>query len=81
MVGFQGQLVPVGEPDHAESPPREIIDLTDNSEDDVLDLSSEEECQSPYFIFALFALLTSLLVKCLHSHPLYTFATSLSSFA
>ena len=29
------------------------------------------ECQSPYFIFALFALLTSLLVKYLHSHPLY----------
>ena len=28
-------------------------------------------CQSPYFIFALFALLTSLLVKYLHSHPLY----------
>ena len=38
-------------------------------------------CQSPYFIFALFALLTSLLVKCLHSHPLYAFATSLSSSA
>ena len=38
-------------------------------------------CQSPYFIFALFALLTSLLVKCLHSHHLYAFATSLSSFA
>ena len=28
-------------------------------------------CQSPYFIFALFALLTSLLVKYSHSHPLY----------
>ena len=40
-----------------------------------------EVCQSPYFIFALFALLTSLLVKCLHSHPLYAFATSLSSSA
>ena len=38
-------------------------------------------CQSPYFIFALFALLTSLLVKYLHSHPLYTFATLLSSSA
>ena len=38
-------------------------------------------CQSPYFIFALFALLMSLLVKYLHSHPLYTFATSLSSSA
>ena len=38
-------------------------------------------CQSPYCIFALFALLTSLLVKYLHSHPLYTFATSLSSSA
>ena len=45
LVGFQGQLVPIGEPDHAESPPREIIDLTDDSEDDVLDLSSEEEQQ------------------------------------
>ena len=37
------------------------------------------KCQSPYFNFALFALLTSLLIKYLHSHPLYTFATSLSS--
>ena len=46
MVGFQGQLVPIGEPDCAESPPREIIDLTDDSEDDVLDLSSEEERQA-----------------------------------
>ena len=32
---------------------------------------SIDNCQSPYFIFALFALLTSLLVKYLHSHPLY----------
>ena len=46
LVGFQGKLVPIGEPDHAESPPREIIDLTDDSEDDVLDLSSEEEQQA-----------------------------------
>ena len=45
LVGFQGRLVPIGEPDHAESLPREIIDLTDNSEDDILDLSSEEEQQ------------------------------------
>ena len=45
LVGLQGQLVPIGEPDHAESLPREIIDLTDDSEDDVLDLSSEEEQQ------------------------------------
>ena len=119
LVGFQGWLVPIGEPDHAESPPREIIDLTDDSKDDVLDLSSEEEqqareeecmgvltfhvevecaradpapeyeapppgydaCQSPYFIFALFALLTSLLVKYLHSHPLYTFATFATSLS
>ena len=43
LVRFQGRLVPIGEPDHAESSPREIIDLTDDSEDDVLDLSSEEE--------------------------------------
>ena len=43
LVGFQGRLVPIGEPDSAESPPREIIDLTDDSEDDVLDPSSEEE--------------------------------------
>ena len=43
MVGFQGRLVPIGELDCAESPPREIIDLTNDSEDDVLDLSSEEE--------------------------------------
>ena len=28
-------------------------------------------CQSPYFIFTLFALLMSLLVKYSHSHPLY----------
>ena len=46
LVGFQGRLIPIGEPDHAESPPREIIDLTDNSEDDILDLSSEEERQA-----------------------------------
>ena len=46
LVGFQGWLVPIGEPDHAESPPREVIDLTDDSEDDVLDLSSEEEQQA-----------------------------------
>ena len=32
--------------DCAESPPREIIDLTDDSEDDILDLSSEEERQA-----------------------------------
>ena len=30
-----------------------------------------EKCQSPYFIFALFALLTSLLIKYSHSHPPY----------
>ena len=46
LVGFQGRLVPVEEPDCAESPPREVIDLTDDSEDDVLDLSSEEERQA-----------------------------------
>ena len=46
LVGFQGWLVPIGELDCAESPPREIIDLTDDSEDDVLDLSSEEERQA-----------------------------------
>ena len=46
LVGFQGRLVPIGEPDCAESLPREIIDLTDNSKDDVLDLSSEEEQQA-----------------------------------
>ena len=46
LVRFRGQLVPIGEPDCAESPPREIIDLTDDSEDDVLDLSSEEEQQA-----------------------------------
>ena len=46
LVRFQGRLVPIGEPDCAESPPREIIDLTDNSKDDILDLSSEEERQA-----------------------------------
>ena len=46
LVGFQGRLVPIGEPDHAESLPREIIDLTDDSKDDVLNLSSEEEQQA-----------------------------------
>ena len=35
----------LNKPDRAESPPREIIDLTNDSEDDVLDLSSEEERQ------------------------------------
>ena len=45
-MGFQGQLVPIGELDRAESPPREIIDLTDDSEDDVLNLSSKEEQQA-----------------------------------
>ena len=46
LVRFQGWLVPIGEPDCAESLPREIIDLTDDSKDDVLDLSSEEEQQA-----------------------------------
>ena len=46
LVGFQGWLVPIGEPDRAESLPREIIDPTDDSEDDVLNLSSEEERQA-----------------------------------
>ena len=46
LVGFQGRLVPIGEPDRAESPPREVIDLTDDSEDDILNLSSEEERQA-----------------------------------
>ena len=46
LVGFQGRLVPIGEPDRAESLPREVIDLTDDSEDDVLNLSSEEERQA-----------------------------------
>ena len=46
LAGFQGRLVPIGELDRAESPPREIIDLTDDSEDDILDLSSEEERQA-----------------------------------
>ena len=45
LVRFQGQLVPIGEPDRAEGLLREVIDLTDDSEDDVLDLSSEEEQQ------------------------------------
>ena len=43
LTVFEGQLVPIGEPDRAESPAREIIDLTDNSGDDVLDLSGEEQ--------------------------------------
>ena len=42
LMAFEGQLVPIGEPDCAESLAREIIDLTDDSEDDVLDLSGEE---------------------------------------
>ena len=46
LVGFQGRFVPIGEPDRAESLPREIIDRTDDSKDDVLDLSSEEERQA-----------------------------------
>ena len=46
LVRFQGQLVPIGEPDCAESPPREVIELTDDSENDVLNLSSEEEQQA-----------------------------------
>ena len=46
LVGFQGWLVPIGEPDCAESPPREIIDLTNDSKDDILNLSSEEEQQA-----------------------------------
>ena len=45
-VRFQGRLVPIGEPDCAESPPREVIDLTDDSEDDILNLSSKEEQQA-----------------------------------
>ena len=46
LVRFQGWLVPIGEPDRAESPPREIIDLTNDSKDDVLNLSSKEEQQA-----------------------------------
>ena len=46
LVRFQGQLVPIGEPDHAESLPREIIDLINDSKDDVLNLSSKEEQQA-----------------------------------
>ena len=46
LAEFKGQLVPIGEPNCAESPPREIIDLTDDSKDGVLDLSSEEEQQA-----------------------------------
>ena len=46
LVGFQGCLVTIGEPDCAESLPRKIIDLTDDSKDDVLNLSSEEEQQA-----------------------------------
>ena len=33
--------------------------------------SLPQQCQSPYFIFTLFALLKSLLVKYSHSHPPY----------
>ena len=43
---FKGQLVPIGEPDCTESLAREIIDLTDDSEDDILNLSGEEEQQA-----------------------------------
>ena len=46
LTPFEGCLVPIGEPDRAESPPREVIDLTDDSKDDILDLSSEEEAQA-----------------------------------
>ena len=46
LMEFKRQLVPIGELDHAESPTREIIDLTDNSEDDILNLSGEEEWQA-----------------------------------
>ena len=46
LTPFKGCLVSIGEPDHAESPPREVIDLTDDSEDDVLDLSGEEAAQA-----------------------------------
>ena len=35
---FEGWLVPIGELDHAESLAREIIDLTDDSKDDVLNV-------------------------------------------
>ena len=48
LVGFQGQLVPIGEPDHAESLPREVIDHTDDSEDDILDLSSDTGDKGSY---------------------------------
>ena len=46
LAEFEGRSVPIGEPDCAESPRRETINLTDNSEDDILNLSSEEECQA-----------------------------------
>ena len=47
LVVFQGWLVPIGEPDHAESLPREVIGLTDNSEEEhrgVLTFHAEVEC-------------------------------------
>ena len=40
LTAFKGWLVPIGEPDHAKSLAREIIDLTDDSEDDVLNISA-----------------------------------------
>ena len=46
LVRFQGRLVPIGEPDSAESLPREIIDLINDSKDDILNLSSKEEQQA-----------------------------------
>ena len=47
------------------------------------EISMEQpECQSPYFIFTLFALLTSLLIKYSHSHPPYylRYLRSLTTF-
>ena len=55
LVEFQGRLVPIGEPDRAESPPRsvEVIDLTGEPEvinltggPAVIDLAGEEEEQA-----------------------------------
>ena len=40
LVGFQGRVVPIGEPDCAESPPREIVRATLPSALNVMDASS-----------------------------------------
>ena len=56
---------------NANSPLKELLEMALKKGYRPPRLYRDGSCQSPYFIFALFTLLTSLLVKYSHSHPPY----------